>query len=172
MKILGIIFLFFILAHKPSFGHDFYLGIAQIEYNEKTKKFEVAIKLTTHDLEYAIEKGGASPLKLGSKKENIKADEYIKAYVLKHFGLKADDKNVFFHMIGKEVSLDEEIWIYLESDPVKSPKLIEVKNSLLADYFEAQQNHIHLKYKTKTYAIVMMKGTYEGTIYSIKKKEK
>jgi len=145
-------------------AHDYYLSISQIEYNTDTKRFEIAIKVTAHDCEYAIEKSNGDLLKLGSDHENPKSDEIIEAYFLKHFKLIADNVEVNLHMIGKELGLDEELWVYIESNEVEPPSNVRVTNSLLAFYFNKQQNHVHLKLQDKTYAVVMMNGEYTHTI--------
>ena len=171
MKLLLI--LGFLSPMSNVFSHDFYVGIMQIEYNEENGSLEIAIKLTGHDLEYVLEKNGAPKLNLGSKDlEAPNADAIVLKYVRENVKFTVDGATKDFLYVGKEVELDDDIWIYLEIKSIKNFNIIEIQNSLLSDYFPKQQNHIHLKLYDKKYSLVLMNGKFTGTIYDSKKGKK
>jgi hypothetical protein len=125
--------------------HEHYVGITTIEYNSESKSLEIAIQLTGHDVEFAVEKMGYGELKLGSKNENRMADNILFKYVKQNFGIQADGTKCNLHWVGKEIGADDILWLYVEIQGVNKPKRLYVYNKLLLEYFPAQQNITHIK---------------------------
>ena len=147
-------------------AHEYYLSITKIEWNAKSSSFEVSIKLTAHDLERVLEADGGEKLNLGSDIEASDADERIVQYLKKVFGLTVNGESCNWSYVGKEVNLDDNMWVYIEIPNIKEISSIEVKNGLLMDMFPAQQNHIHLKLSDETKTIVLMGDKRQGELYS------
>ena len=125
--------------------HKYYVTITEAEYNSKNQSFEISIKFIGHDLEDALETARVPNLYLGTEKENDKANEYLQEYIEKKFQLIADDKNLKFNFVGKEINNDDFIYCYLASEKVGLPKKVEIKNSLLVEVFNEQANTVYLK---------------------------
>ncbi|MEZ4798414.1 MAG: DUF6702 family protein [Flavobacteriales bacterium] len=145
--------LLFFLLLAPLLGfvpHKFYVTNNIVEYNARTKLYEVTCKIFTDDLERAISPDGKSMF-LGSENENIDADAFIEKYVSDHFKITLNGQKMTFKYIGKEVEPDL-THVYFEFSYVDLPTSVTVENNCFFDIFEGHKNIIDLRlngwYKT------------------------
>ena len=142
----NFIFTLSIIFSCSSFiSHEHHVSITTLMLKEENRKLEMTIKLTAHDLEYYFEKEKNIDLKLGHLKENLNANEMIISYINEHFILKINDRLINLDFIGKETENDESLWIYLEGYLPEKVNSIKVKNDILTQTFENQQNIVHLE---------------------------
>ncbi len=125
--------------------HKYYISITEIDYNAKSKTFEISIKFIGHDLEKALTNAGAPNLYLGTEKEVRNANAYLKRYIERKFKMVVDDKQLEHEFIGKEINNDDFIYCFLQSNKVEDPKEITIKSTLLTELFSRQANTIYLK---------------------------
>ncbi len=146
MKKLLILLLLSIctLGFTTSEVHRYYVGLAEIDYFSNKKEIQIALKVFTDDLEFAIKQEGKQ-LYLDTSKEIDNADDYIKKYIDGNFYIKIGGKLQPLQYIGKEYS-DDTVWIYLNCKEVaKRTKSFSIKNALLTKYFSQQTNLTHFK---------------------------
>ena len=124
--------------------HDHYVSITTIHLNDDSKKIELTIQLTAHDIEYYFEKEKNFQLHLGTAKENPKADELLSVYIQKHLTFLVDNQPLKIKYLGKETKLDETLWLYFEGDLPNSLSSLEIKNDILLQSFENQHYVIKL----------------------------
>lgn len=124
--------------------HKYYVSITEANYNSNNQTFELSIKFIGHDLEKALTEAGVPNLYLGTEKENPKANEYLLKYIEKKIHFVVNEKSLSFNFVGKEIGDDDFIYCYVESQKVKKPKTITIKNTLLIDVFTGQKNTIYL----------------------------
>ena len=143
-----IYFLLFIISlFNPLVNniHEHNVSITTAKVNNINHTLELSIKLTAHDIEYYFEKEKNVNLNLGSSKEKLNADQLLSNYVKNHLFFYMKDKLIDLKFIGKESDLDESLWIYMEGDLPKNISSIKIKNVLLIQSFENQQNIVHLE---------------------------
>ena len=128
--------------------HEYYISITSIDYNSKTKSLEITQQFIAHDVEKAILKESNIDLNLSEPNEYPKADSLLFAYVSNHFELKSSNV-VKLTYVGKEISLDETLWIYIQSDSIEKPKSLTIINTVLTEVFEAQSNITHVNFGSK-----------------------
>ena len=125
--------------------HDHFVSITTININGNSQKIELTLQLTAHDIEYYFEKEKNFQLQLCTTKENPRADELLSSYIQNHLTISVDDKPVIIKYLGKETKLDETLWLYFEGDLPKMLPSINIKNDLLIQPFENQQNIVHIE---------------------------
>ena len=123
--------------------HEYYVTITEAEYNPESGAMEVLIKFTGHDLEHALEERGAPELYLGTTREEPDAEEYLMAYIEKGFTISVDGEALYFELIGKEVTNEDFIYVYIEAKDVPEFTSVSIRNTLLTEYFGQQSNIIH-----------------------------
>ncbi len=143
--------------------HPFYVSVCAIDHNVKTKSLEITFKIFTEDLESALEDQTKERLRLGSKDESPRAELYIKNYLERNVTLQVNGDTIAFSFVGKEIEVDE-AWCYVEVAHVPSVRKLTVRNSLLMEKFEAQQNLVHVKVGGKQKSLVLWKDKKEGTV--------
>ena len=146
-KASKIIVLLVAIASLSSFSslHEYYISICSIDYNTESKTLEITHQFITHDLEKAVLETTGISLEIGNKNEHPKSDSLIMSYVSNYFELKTSE-TISLNYVGKESTLDETLWIYLESNQIEKPKEITIKNTVLTPTFEAQSNITHLNF--------------------------
>lgn len=145
MKYLFTILLsvFFFLTSLAADVHPYHVGSVEFSYNSKTKTFEISGKFFLDDLENGINKKYNTNLHFQDEKFKEKMNEVIKSYFIDYVKLKVNNKLLKVNYIGYEED-SEAVNIYLESEPVKSPKKVETAVSVLYNLFDDQMNIIHI----------------------------
>ena len=111
--------------------HKYYVSITEAEYNLESKTFEISLKFIGHDLEKALLNAGAPNLYLGTEKEVKNADAYLKRYIERKFLMDVDGNQLEYKFIGKEVNNDDFIYCFIESNEIKTPNKVTIKNTLI-----------------------------------------
>jgi hypothetical protein len=151
---LKIVFLFFISLityNKPL--HPLYVGITDIEWNNKEQTLEIVSKIFIDDLEATLKKNYTGTIDLyEAPNENVK--KLLADYFKKHLLIAIDDKPGNLNIIGYEKQ-KEACWVYFEVIGVPSAKKINIINNLLHDYTNKQINlmHVTVGSATKSYKL-------------------
>jgi len=124
--------------------HDFHVSITTIKHNTDTDELQLTIKMTTHDVEYALEKELGGIAHFGSDKETEVARKALKAYILNRITIITDDETLALEYIGKEVEF-EDMYCYLQVTGIEKYKFLEVHNALLFDHSAEQSNVVHVE---------------------------
>ena len=140
-----LIFIFCFLSPIKNNIHEHYVSITTAKVNTTHHQLEVSVQLTAHDLEYHFEKNKNIHLHLGSDKENPASDQFISKYIKNHLSFYLDNQIIDLKYLGKETNTDETLWIYMEGDLPEKILPIKVKNDILTQTFENQQNIVHLE---------------------------
>lgn len=154
---------FLLILPLLGFVHPFYFSLTQIDHNPETQSLEITLKLFTTDIEQALEASGTGRLFLGEEKEVAEADRYIETYVRDHLELKVDGQLLEYKFLGKEVELDV-VWCYVEVLSVPELKQLEIKNTLLLEMFDEQQNVVQIKVGNQKKSALLRKGSTTETI--------
>ena len=127
-------------------AHPQHESIAEAEWNHKTGKLEVAMRLRPEDLESALTRmlGSSKRVNLDSTSD---VDKHLQAYLQARFTLKADGakRRQPFTWIGKEVDL-RYAWVYFEiTMPAKDAAKAALSSTVLMDLLPDQVNTIVLQ---------------------------
>ena len=133
-----------------SFGHEYFFGFAEMEYNDITQKFEATIIVSTHDLERALELAEVNSGDLAKLDAASTEGQAVEQYLNGHFRVSTSQR-VKFNLIGSEVFLNGTTNFYFESETVNFNNELNVTFDLLMDVFKQQQNKITLNYRDNSY---------------------
>lgn len=142
--------------------HDFFVSILTIRHSPATQTLDLTWRMTAHDIEHALEH--VAPLKLGSDKENPKADSLLNRYFMHHLTL-FQEKQLTWKWIGKELD-GETLYCYLQVEDIDTLNGLMVSNTLLQDVFAEQQNLVHVegeKLPTRSHTFVRGSSGYTFT---------
>lgn len=124
--------------------HDFHVSITTLKHDVVKDELQITIKLTTHDVEYALENTLGGIAHFGSDQESEAARAALKTYILQNLILVSETETLDIEYLGKEVEY-EDMYCYLQVTGFDKFKSLEVKNSLLFDNSGAQSNVVHLE---------------------------
>lgn len=142
-KLLFLFSLFLFLFSHGKEKHPYHVGSVEINYNAKTKTFEISAKFFLDDLENALNKKYNKTLHFGEEKYKASLDEALKMYFDENFKLKNNNQFLKINYLGFEED-KESVNIYLESEVTEKPKKVETAVSLLYNLFEDEMNIIHI----------------------------
>ncbi len=138
---------------KVAVFHDFHSSIAELNFNEKTGTYELALRVFADDFLLALSHE--------AKKEELlytdpNIEVFIEKYLHRHFAFVKDKSVILGEYLGKEVETDV-IWFYLEFKT--PPKLdgYQLLYDVLMDQFSDQANILNLKYKSQKKTILFDK---------------
>jgi len=162
-KILVVLFVFFMLCSSFTLVHKFYVSVTQIEYNEEQKSLQIISRIFIDDIEEVFRQRYDENIALVSKKDEAKIDQYLSRYLNQKLIITIDEQEVVFNFIGKEYDNDL-VLCYLEVENVSSFTTIEVSNRALMDFFEEQQNIVHVKKGGKRKSMILEKEKDKGVL--------
>ena len=129
------LFFLFIIPHK------YYVSTTLMDFDNKTKSFEITLKVFYDDLE--------NDLKLDSNKvDYIKDYDYLneiyKPYLDQNFQINFDNEAVLINYLGFEKKQDQ-INFYMEINSDLYGQTIEIRNAILYNSFPNQKNIILIR---------------------------
>ncbi len=144
--------------------HPFFISLTEIRFNPSSKKLEMAQKIFWDDLEVALGNEFKEKVDFLKPKDKAKLENQIKSYLLKHNQIWVNGKPLTLNYLGYEVDEDA-AWFYLESSQAETPKTVEMKNSILLEDFEGQQNIVHVYFQSKSpRSMLLGKGEEKGKV--------
>lgn len=144
MKKFFVLFTFlltFVVSAKPI--HPYHVGSVEINYNAKTKTFEISAKFFLDDLENSLNAKYSKTLHFGEEKSKAGLDQALENYFAEYFKLKSNNKFLKINYLGFEED-KESVNVYLESEATEMPKKVETAVSLLYSFFDDQMNIVHI----------------------------
>ena len=144
MKKFFLLFTFlltFLVSAKPI--HPYHVGSVEINYNAKTKTFEISAKFFLDDLENSLNAKYNKTLHFGEEKSKAGLDQALENYFAEYFKLKSNNKLLKINYLGFEED-KESVNVYLESEATEMPKKVETAVSLLYSFFDDQMNIVHI----------------------------
>jgi hypothetical protein len=145
-------------------SHPFFISLTEIRFNPNSMKMEIAQKIFWDDLEVALGNEFDEKVDFLNPKDKIKLDSQLKHYLLKHNQVTVNGKALTLNYLGYEIDEDA-AWFYLESSPTEVPKSVEVKNTILLDDFNGQQNIVHVYNQSKSpRSLLLGNGEEKGKI--------
>tara|TARA_B100001063_G_scaffold130369_1_gene121821 strand:- start:5904 stop:6392 length:489 start_codon:yes stop_codon:yes gene_type:complete len=132
---------FLSLALFTIISHKYYVSTTLIDFDLKTKSFEITLKVFYDDLEQALE--------IDSKTIDYKQDyEYLtnlyQTYLEQNFQLRINSETININYLGFEKKRDQ-INLYMEINNELEEDNILIKNSILFNLFPNQKNIILIR---------------------------
>lgn len=128
-----------------------------MQYDPKTKAFEISIRVFTDDLEEALANSLNTKIHL-SDQPGDKNDPLLEKYIRSHFVYVNTQQQVQpFSYVGHETEADAN-WIYLEmpyNEPFRGGQL---KQNVLMERFDDQVNMVNIQYQGQKKTFVFRKN--------------
>lgn len=145
--LVALVFTFFFLSFTSP--HKFYTSITQIEYNEKSRSYEIIMNVFWDDWEKALSEYHKKEIRLDM--DGI--EDFSLKYLESKFMFQHKAKVLKYKMIGLQQEKDI-VKIYLELPSKFMKKGMYLKNDCLIAEFENQINIVNLKYKEQKQSLL------------------
>lgn len=135
-----------LVASSPYSRHDFHVSLADVRYDTAKRRFQVALRIFTDDLEAALTRASRQPVRYMQMGKDSSPDPILVEYLQKNFYIRHREK-VFnqIYYLGKENVVDV-TWIYFEIEASDfTPAQLEWCYSVLFELFDDQTNLLNLQ---------------------------
>ncbi|MCD6544495.1 MAG: hypothetical protein J7K34_08295 [Flavobacteriaceae bacterium] len=130
--------------------------MTKIKYVKEERTVQITMRFFIDDIEKVLNTRFKKDFKLATAEEFKESDKYLNLYIHQKFEFKINNQLVEYTYLGKEYENDI-VFFYLESSDIDNVKSIEVKNRMLLNTFEEQQNFIKLYINNKIKTMVLMR---------------
>jgi len=158
-KLKVIAAMFFISLSSFVSLHKYYVSVTDVEYANDAKSLQIISRLFIDDFEKTLQERYVDSLKLD---EEV-SDTYIKKYFSKKLVIKVNGIEQQLTFIGKEIDNDM-VHCYFEIENISEIKSVNIKNQLLFDSYNSQQNITHLNIKNKKKSFLFIKDNFSGLL--------
>ena len=152
-----------VLCSSFTLAHKFYVSVTDIDYAQEEKALQITTRIFIDDLENTLKTRYEQPISLEKKEDAKKTDYYIQKYFNSKFKLMVNGEHKQAQFIGREFE-DDQVHCYLEITGIEKISSISIKNQVLFDMFDNQQNVTHLNINGKKKSFLLMKGNDKGVL--------
>lgn len=143
-NILFLLFVCFLsFSSFTAIKHPYHVGSVEINYNSKSKTFEITGRFFLDDLENGLSEKYGKALHFNDAKYKTQLDNALKNYCSEYFKLKTNNQFLKINYIGYEED-SESVNVFLETETVNNPKKVEAAVSFLYNLFDDQINIVHI----------------------------
>lgn len=155
---------FLLLSAHLCFGHQFYISIADMEYDSVNNRINVSLKMTAHDFEHVLELKSGEKLVLEEISDSSAENELIAQYLKHNLKLFSKDEELEMSYLGLEVTNRDDVYCYFFFSNAADYSTIKIINKLLFSISDQQQNIVHYKYSGFTKSVTLVPAKSEEWI--------
>ena len=141
MRAALFVLVFMLFTSAAGKRHPFFVSMTEIEWKPTEKKFEIAVRIFTDDLEKGLAAFCRCRADLGNLAKNAEMDKVLQQYLAENLLLSDGKQSFRLNFIGREKE-EESTWSYLEADAAGFSGKLSVKNSILHAVQPKQSNLI------------------------------
>ncbi|WP_292010633.1 DUF6702 family protein, partial [Chryseobacterium sp.] len=142
-KLLLFLLGLFMVLSFDEVTHPYHVGSVELNYNAKSKTFEIAGRFFLDDLENALGKKYGKSFHFNDEKYKNQLNQALKDYSSEYLKVKVNGGFVKLSYLGYEED-SESVNIYLESEVINTPQKVETAVSFLYNLFDDQINIVHI----------------------------
>ena len=145
--------------------HKFYVSVTNMEYDQEDKAFQITTRIFIDDLETALNARYEVDAQLATDQEIDASDALISKYLNTKISFILNGQKKEFKFLGKEYK-DDLVLCYLEITEVELADLksIAIINDLLTEFFEEQQNVVHVKIGDTKKCFILVRENNKGML--------
>ena len=144
-------------------SHPFYVSIMEVAFDSKEQSVEISKRIFFDDLEEALilftNNNEIYILKYNSDSLRL----ILSKYFSKHIFFSINNQIKRFNYLGQEY-IDGVFYCYLEIPKIKKIKNFKIKDNLLLDVYEGQENIVYLNINNKKSTFRLKKFNNEKQI--------
>lgn len=153
IKLLIVLFVLPLFAFTAA--HKYYISVTQINYIKESKSIQIISRIFIDDFENLLRERYDENITLVGEEELQTTDLYIERYLTEKLKIKINGKETSLSFIGKEYDVDI-MKCYLEIEDIGSIESMEIKNKVLFDLFDDQQNIVKTKINSKQKSFILI----------------
>lgn len=143
--------------------HPFYISLTDIRYNTQNQNLEIAQKIFWDDLEVALSESSSSKVDFLNPSDPEKLNKMAGEYLLAANAIEVNGQKIELKYLGYEIEEDA-AWFYMETGKIPFPKAVSIKNTVLFNQFDGQQNIVNFYLDKKPKSLILYKDSETGEL--------
>lgn len=162
---LKVLLLFvFLISAMISSAHEYYFAFAEMEYKSESKKMELTLIVSTHDIEHWLQNKEVKIKELENHTKDTALQKEFEVKLLSGFNLSYEKNSIPLKLIGYEVLDNGLSNFYFTSEAVEINNQFSVRFDLLMNDYPEQQNKLTFIYHGKKQTFPFLQTTREQFI--------
>jgi len=137
-------------------AHKYYVSMTIIKHVKEENSIQITMRFFIDDIEKTVNNRFKKEFKLATNEELTETDKFLNIYIHQKFEVKINNQVIEYAFLGKQYDNDV-VFFYLESTDINNISSIEVKNKMLLEMFEEQQNYIKLHINDQIKTMILMR---------------
>jgi hypothetical protein len=159
MTILASVSSFIQILTLGFYLHPIHVSVTEIEFDEKDKALEIMMRVFIDDMELTMRNRLNQPeLDILHPNNGMTIDQMVGPYINDHFKITLDGKTQTVKYLGHERDSDAFV-LYIEVSNVKRFKNIQIRNSVITDTHDDQNNLVHVTVRDNVKSLRLTKDT-------------
>lgn len=155
-----LLILFFPILFGLKTAHEYYVSVTTVTYVKQQEAVQIISQIFIDDFEKALRERYNNEIALAVKNESESVDSLMERYLKAKLKLWINGKAVEFKFLGKEYK-DDIAYCYLEILSISDIKSVSMKNEILLDVFETQQNIARFEILDKNKSFLLVRDSAE-----------
>ena len=146
-------------------AHPIHTSLAEADYNARTRKLEIALRVFADDFEQALSARAGRKISL-DRTPAAELDALAFAYVQDRFTIRLPSAAPAAPAwVGRELrDATNELWLYLEAPLPGGVEGVRVRHALLAEIFPDQLNSVRVRAGSRQVTLLFPPGHAERTV--------
>lgn len=140
--------------------HPYHVSVCEIVYSDEAEAVQITHRIFLDDLEKGVQQHVGNE-KLVLLEDSLETHQGIENYLKEAFSIVVNGQNTQYTYLGGEVE-DDLMWCYLEVVQVSDLKSVSIKNSLLTETYDDQNNLVHFKIGGDKKSFILTKKEIEA----------
>lgn len=153
----------FIVWMGLEFLHPFYVSLTDIRYNPEVQRIEVSQRIFWDDLESVLAKKYKVKVDFLHPENPQELDKMLETYLLEMNEILINNQVITLVYLGHEIDEDT-VWLYLEGKVNNYPQSVKLRNSILLQEFETQQNIVNFYLRERPKSMITSRNKEWGEL--------
>ncbi len=132
-----------------SLAHEYYFAFAEAQYNHTTKRIELSLSVSTHDIEHYLQDKGVKVKELEDFQSDTLMQKEFSIELLKGISFSINSSVIGYKLIGYQVNKNGLTDFFFQSEVIELSNEIKVRFDLLMNQYKEQQNKMTFIYNLK-----------------------
>jgi len=151
-----IVLIVLLLSSMYGFGHNYYFGFAEMQYNAFQKRLEATLVLSAHDFEEVLFEENKITTELAFLQQDSLTLVRVSEKILADFSVLNTGKKVQFTCLGFEMQENGLMNCYFMSEQIENPRELTITFTCLMKEFPEQQNKLTYIHANKKETLVFL----------------
>lgn len=143
--------------------HPFYVSLTDIRYNPEAQRIEISQRIFWDDLEVVLAEKFKVKVDFLHPENPQELEKILETYLLEMNEILINNQVITLVYLGHEIEEDT-AWFYLEGKVSSDPQSVKLRNSMLLQEFDTQQNIVNFYLHERPKSLITFRNNEWGEL--------